>query len=191
MTLVLASASPRRRDLLTAAGVTFRVQPADVDETWLAGELPRAYVLRVARSKARCVFELDDAPTLRVLAADTTVAVDDRVLGKPVDAAHAAAMLGDLSGREHHVHTAVVLLERRGERRPTLTDRIVSTRVRFRALTAAEIRAYIETREPFDKAGGYGIQGLGGALVDVVHGSYTNVIGLPLAETLGLLGAAR
>lgn len=181
--LILASASPRRRELLTGAGITFTVQPADTDETWLPGELPRAYVLRVAREKARSVAAL--RPGARVLAADTTVAMDDRVLGKPVDAAHAAAMLGDLAGREHAVHTAIVLVT--GSR---VTHRVVSTRVRFRPLTSQEIEDYIATGEPFDKAGGYGIQGRGGALVDVVHGSYTNVVGLPLAETLALLGRA-
>lgn len=182
--LILASASPRRRELLESAGVAFSVHPADADETWRPGELPRAYVLRVARAKARVVAERFAGRS--VLAADTTVAIDDRVLGKPVDAAHAAAMLGDLAGREHAVHTAVVL--RAGARE---THRVVSTRVRFRPLSAAEIAAYVATGEPFDKAGGYGIQGRGGALVDVVHGSYTNVVGLPLAETLGLLAAGR
>lgn len=180
--LILASASPRRRELLASAGLTFVVQPADVDETWQPGELPRAYVLRVARAKARAVAVR--SPGATVLAADTTVAIEDRVLGKPVDAQHAAAMLGDLAGREHAVHTAVVV--RVGSRE---THRLTTTRVRFRALTGLEIAAYIETGEPFDKAGGYGIQGRGGALVDVVHGSYTNVVGLPLAETLALLSA--
>ncbi len=182
--LILASASPRRRELLESAGVPFTVQPADADETWLPGELPRAYVLRVARAKARVVAGRSERAA--VLAADTTVAIDDRVLGKPVDAAHAAAMLGDLAGREHAVHTAVVL--RLGARE---THRVVSTRVRFRPLTAREIAAYIATGEPFDKAGGYGIQGRGGSLVEVVHGSYTNVVGLPLVETLALLAASR
>jgi septum formation protein len=178
---ILASASPRRRALLTSAGVSFTVIPADTDETWLPGELPRAYVLRVARAKASAVAAHYSGA--RVLAADTTVAIEDRVLGKPVDAQHAAAMLGDLSGREHHVHTAVVLRDGRHE-----THRIVTTRVRFRKLGLGDIQRYIDTGEPFDKAGGYGIQGEGGALVEVVHGSYTNVVGLPLLETLRLLG---
>ena len=183
---ILASASPRRRALLTSAGVSFTVIPADTDETWLPGELPRAYVLRVARAKASAVaahYSESLKSGARVLAADTTVALDDRVLGKPVDAQHAAAMLGDLSGREHHVHTAVVLRDGRRE-----THRIVTTRVRFRKLSLGDIQRYIDTGEPFDKAGGYGIQGEGGALVEVVHGSYTNVVGLPLVETLRLLG---
>jgi septum formation protein len=181
---ILASASPRRRALLASAGATFDVIPADTDETWLPGELPRAYVLRVARAKARAVAAQHSGA--RVLAADTTVALNDRVLGKPIDAEHAAAMLGDLSGHEHHVHTAIVLRAGRRER-----HRIVTTRVRFRRLDAGDIERYIATGEPFDKAGGYGIQGEGGALVEVVHGSYTNVVGLPLAQTLRLLGLDR
>ncbi len=206
--LLLASASPRRRELLTSAGMSFTVSPGQTDETWTPGELPRAYVLRVARAKARecahrcrsfapflpaessgpvedakpAALHLERCGPGRILAADTTVALGDRVLGKPVDAAHAAAMLADLAGRDHHVHTAVVLLDGARE-----THRMVTTLVRFRALTASEIEAYIATGEPFDKAGGYGIQGRGGALVDVVRGSYTNVVGLPLAETLTLL----
>lgn len=194
--LILASASPRRRELLTSVGVTFSVRPADTDETWLQGELPRAYVLRVARAKARAAYgmEADRAGGavplgFRVLAADTTVAIEDRVLGKPTDKAHASAMLGDLSGREHAVHTAVVLIEARPSGSAGEKHRIVTTRVRFRALSPAEIAAYVDTGESVDKAGAYGIQGRGGALVDVVHGSYTNVVGLPLAETLELLGS--
>ncbi len=194
--LVLASASPRRRTLLTGAGLVFAIEAASVDETWHPGELPRAYVLRVARAKARTVYERavnrhDRLPGLRVLAADTTVAIGDQVYGKPIDARHAAAMIGDLAGREHLVHTAVVVIEAKPSGSAGERHRIVSTRVRFRALTSDEIAAYIATGEPFDKAGGYGIQGEGGALVDVVHGSYTNVVGLPLAETLALLGDPR
>ncbi|MSP54145.1 MAG: septum formation inhibitor Maf [Myxococcales bacterium] len=194
--LILASASPRRRELLTSVGITFTVRPADTDEIWLGGELPRAYVLRVARAKARAVYGAaadragGAAPLgFRVLAADTTVAIEDRVLGKPTDQAHARAMLGDLSAREHAVHTAVVLIEARASGSAGEKHRIVTTRVRFRALTPGEIAAYVETGESADKAGAYGIQGRGGALVDVVHGSYTNVVGLPLAETLELLAS--
>lgn len=180
--LLLASASPRRRELLRAAGVAFTVTPADIDESMLPGETPRAYVRRVATAKASAVAARE--PGRRVLAADTTVALDGRVLGKPADAAEATAMLSALAGRTHEVHTAVVVLDGRRVRR-----RVVTTRVRFRALTAAEIDTYIATGEPFDKAGGYGIQGAGGALVDDVRGSYTNVVGLPLAQALALLGA--
>lgn len=174
--LVLASASPRRRELLRAAGVEFVVRPADVDETRLPGEAPRAYALRVAREKALAV----DAPL--VLAADTVVSLGDVVFGKPADAAEARAALAALSGVEHRVLTAVVL--RQGARVHACT---CVTRVRFRLLQPADLDAYIATGEPFDKAGGYGIQGQGGTLVDRLSGSYTNVIGLPLKETLTLL----
>jgi septum formation protein len=174
--LVLASASPRRRALLTAAGVAFDVRPADLDEAVLAGEQPRAYARRVACEKAAAV------EGARVLAADTVVDLDDRVLGKPGSADEARAVLAALAGRTHRVHTAVAL---RVERR--VHAFVCTTAVRFRSLTAAEIDAYVATGEPYDKAGGYGIQGHGGALVDHVRGSYTNVIGLPLRETLALL----
>lgn len=176
MALVLASASPRRRQLLASAGVAFEVRPADLDEAVLAGEAPRAYARRVAVDKARAV------PGDPVLAADTVVDLEGRVLGKPAHAAEARAILAALSGRTHRVHTAVAL--RRGER---VHARVCTTAVTFRRLSADEIAAYVQTGEPFDKAGGYGIQGHGGALVDRVRGSYTNVIGLPLRETLALL----
>ncbi len=174
--LVLASASPRRRQLLASAGIVFEVRPADLDEAVLPGEPPRVYARRVAREKALAV------PGARVLAADTVVDLEDRVLGKPADPDEARAILGALAGRTHRVHTAVAL--RVGDR---VHATLVSTAVRFRALTPAEIDAYVATGEPFDKAGAYGIQGHGGALVDLVRGSYTNVIGLPLRETLALL----
>lgn len=180
--LVLASASPRRAALLRAAGVGFVVEPTAADEAPLPGEDPPAYVRRVARAKAAL------ATRTPALAADTTVALDGRVLGKPADVAEAIAMLGSLSGREHRVHTAVVLRTRAGR-----LTRVVTTRVWFRPLTAADIDRYVATGEPLDKAGGYGIQGVGGSLVERVVGSYTNVVGLPLRETLELLdrGGAR
>ncbi len=181
MRLALASASPRRRDLLAAAGIPCDIAPQDVDEAIHDGELPIAYVLRVARSKAAAYRGACEA----VLAADTTVAIDGAILAKAADDADAARMLALLSGRAHAVHTAVVLAW--GEAR---LERVVTTEVRFRALTAAEIGAYIATGEPRDKAGAYGIQGHGGALVAAVHGSYTNVVGLPLPETLAMLRAA-
>lgn len=178
---VLASRSPRRRALLAAAGLTPELAAADVDETPLPGELPLAYGLRVATAKAMaCPGERP------VLAADTVVALDGAILAKADDRAHAEAMLAQLSGRTHVVHTAVVL-DPRGLGGELLSD-VVSTTVRFRALSAEEIRAYVATGEPMDKAGAYGIQGEGGALVAEVRGSYTNVVGLPLEETLRLLG---
>jgi septum formation protein len=180
--LVLASASPRRASLLRSAGLDFDVRPADADETPLPDEHPRRYAVRVARTKARAVARgAGDV----VLAADTVVALDGRILGKPTDAAEARATLGALSGREHRVHTAVVVVVE--DRTHTCT---VTTRVRFRALARHEIDAYVATGESFDKAGGYGIQGHGGALVARLSGSYTGVVGLPLEETLALLARA-
>lgn len=177
--IVLASQSPRRRSLLEAAGVSIRVVVPAIDESMLSGELPIPYALRVATAKARAVEgEL-------VLAADTVVALDREVLAKAADAEEAVAMLSRLSGRTHAVHTAVVL--RAGARE--LAD-VVSTTVRFRLLSEREIRAYVATGEPMDKAGAYGIQGAGGALVAEVEGSYTNVVGLPLEETLRLIALA-
>ncbi len=174
---VLASASPRRRDLLAQVGLTPDVRPSDVDETPLPGEAPETYALRVARDKAMA------APAhVAALAADTVVALDGKSLGKARDRAHACEMLGALSGRTHFVHTAVVL--KTGQE--VLTE-VVSTEVRFRTLSSEEIARYVDTKEPMDKAGAYGIQGLGGAMVASLKGSYTNVVGLPLEETLELL----
>lgn len=174
--LILASASPRRRALLESAGISFEVRPADLDEAVHSGELPKPYARRIAREKATAVSGA------LVLAADTVVALDGAVLGKPADAGEARALLAALSGRTHTVYTAVAL--RVGRR---VHERICATQVRFRELDERDIAAYIATGEPYDKAGGYGIQGHGGALVDRIRGSYTNVIGLPLRETLALL----
>jgi septum formation protein len=180
--VVLASRSPRRAELLGLLGVEFTVVAADVDETPLAGERPRAYVERVARNKAAAVA-LDDCV---VLSADTSVCVDGAIFGKPRDRADACRMLRTLSGRWHEVHTAVAL------RVPTgaVTGLVVSTRVEFVPLDDALIDAYWATGEPADKAGAYGIQGLGGALVGRIEGSYSAVVGLPLAETRTLLDGA-
>lgn len=163
--------------MLEAAGVALEVRPAHVDESVLPGEQPAAYVARVAAAK---VAAFPDAEA--VLAADTSVVLGDLILGKPTDAEDAAAMLRRLSGQTHAVLTGVSL--RAGRRQAT---RVFTSRVRFRALSAHEITWYIGTGEPFDKAGAYGIQGLGAALVDRVHGSYSNVVGLPLRETLAWL----
>lgn len=174
---VLASASPRRRDLLAAVGLKPEVAPADVDESVLEGEAPDVYGLRVATDKARA-----GGHPSAVLAADTVVALDGRSLGKPASAEEAKAILQALSGRVHQVYTAVVLLAQ-GE----LYQRLVTTEVRFRTLSSAEIEAYVGTGEPMDKAGAYGIQGQGGAMVAELRGSYSNVVGLPVEETLALL----
>jgi septum formation protein len=181
--LLLASRSPRRADLLRTLGVSFAVVDVDIDERPQPDEDPAAYVGRLARGKARAGYAA--ARGLPVLAADTTVVLDGAILGKPADDAAARDMLGRLGGRAHQVLTGVAVIDAHGE----LHDTVVSTQVRFRRLDAREIAAYVASGEPADKAGGYGIQGLGGALVAGIDGSYSNVVGLPLAETLALLTA--
>lgn len=178
MEFVLASASPRRRELLGSVGLRPRIEPSEMDETPEPGEPPLRYVQRVATEKA-----LARAHTSPVLAADTVVALDGELLTKARDPAEAHAFLSRLSGRVHAVHTAVVVVAPGG----ALHRRTVSSTVRFRRLEAAEIERYIASGESMDKAGAYGIQGQGGALVAEVHGSYSNVVGLPLEETLELL----
>lgn len=175
MKLLLASASPRRAELLRQVGIEFDVAAQDVDESVLAGESPRAYVARVSALKAGSANAGDDTI---VLAADTVVVIDGEILGKPVDRGSAYAMLDRLSGTSHQVLTALAL--RRGEQRVACT---VAADVTLRALDSATIERYIDTAEPFDKAGGYGVQGIAGIFVERVEGSYTAVVGLPLAET--------
>ncbi len=178
--LVLASASPRRRELLAVLGVEFAVAPADIDESVRPGEAPQAYVRRMALEKARA--GLRAAGNAVVLGADTSVVLDGRILGKPQDRDAALALLADLSGREHQVLSAVALVAADGE-----TEALSATQVRFREITPAEAAAYWASGEPADKAGGYGIQGLGSVFVEALSGSYTGVVGLPLFETAGLL----
>ena len=180
--LVLASASPRRSELLRQLGVDFRCQPADVDETPEPGEMPGDYVERLARDKAEAVFCRQGETGAVVLAADTTVAIDNDLLGKPRDIAEGMAMLGRLSGREHRVYTAVCLRREGGS-----DCTVVETAVSFVELPEEARLAYLATEEPWDKAGGYGIQGLAGAFVRGIKGSYSNVVGLPLCETWQLL----
>jgi len=184
--LVLASASPRRRELLERLGLPFSVEAADVDEGRHAGEAPDAYVARLAALKASTVaarhtLAVDGAA---VLGADTTVVHAGEVLNKPLDLEDSARMIARLRGHEHSVLTAiaVVLCPERIVRGVT-----VSTRVRFRDFDDVTLRGYVASREGMDKAGAYGIQDLGAALVSEVHGSYTNVVGLPAAETITLL----
>lgn len=180
--LVLASGSPRRRELLTSVGLTFTVRPADLDEVYRPGESPTDYVARLSMEKAAEVARRDEI----VLAADTTVELDGRVLEKPVDHGDARRMLRELSGRTHHAHTGVTVRGTDGWAETI----VVSTAVTFVELTDAAIDWYVATGEAADKAGAYGIQGAAGAFVARVDGSVTNVIGLPLAETLALLRAA-
>jgi septum formation protein len=181
--LCLASASPRRRELLAQLGVAHTVLPAHIDETQLAGERAHDYVLRLARAKALHV--LPRAAPLPVLAADTAVVLDGTIHGKPRDRDHALAMLAALSDRTHTVLTAVALASE--ERVATALS--VSS-VRLRATSAGERAAYWDTGEPGDKAGGYAIQGQGAAFVAALEGSYSGVMGLPLFETAQLMRAA-
>ncbi len=176
--LVLASASPRRREILNSAGIPCSVRPAEVDESRLAGETPGDYVRRLAEAKARAVQQ----PGETVLGADTVVVIDGRILGKPRDAADAARMLRLLSGRVHDVITGVCLL--RGEECQNVSE---TTKVRFRELSDSEIDSYVLTDEPLDKAGAYGIQGVASKFVERIEGCYFNVVGLPISRVYRLL----
>ena len=184
MQLVLASASPRRAELLRTAGFTFDVRPADVDETPRPAEPPATYALRVARDKARAAADRT-ADEVWILAADTVVVVDGQILGKPSTDADARRMLSMLSGAVHEVLTAVVVRHGASE-----SSEVVSTRVRFTELSQAEIDWYVESGEPEGKAGAYAIQGLGSRFVDWIEGSWSNVVGLPVATVYRMLGRA-
>jgi septum formation protein len=183
--IYLASGSPRRRELLTQIGIPFDRISGDVDETPLPGEGAHAYVERLAREKAAAGIATMRTTGLSprlVLAADTTVALDDHILGKPANAEDACAMLGRLSGRTHEVLTGVAISD--GVRVETAVS--ISTVV-FRDLPPGEIRAYVATGEPMDKAGSYGAQGIGAVLIRELRGSFSGVVGLPLTEVLALL----
>ncbi len=177
--LCLASASPRRRDLLAAIGVPVEVRPVDIDERPQAGEGAEAYVARLAREKAQAGARLSTLPTL---GSDTAVVCDGEILGKPAGPEHAAAMLRRLAGRSHEVLTAVAVSGPAG-----LLDACVATRVAMRDISDREIAAYWATGEPADKAGGYAIQGLAAVFVERIEGSHSAVVGLPLYETAALL----
>jgi septum formation protein len=187
--LILASASPRRRELLERMGLTLQVLPADLDETPHPGERPADYVRRIAAAKCDLIADRlagargEDA-TPPVVGADTTVIVDDRILGKPRDQDEARAMLTVIAGRRHEVTTAYKI--RHGER---AAERAVTTVVAVRALRAAELDAYLACGEWRGKAGGYAVQGIAGAFISELRGSHTNVIGLPVAELLADLQA--
>lgn len=186
--LILASSSPRRGELLRQLGVSFNVDPAQIDETVHNAEPADDYVLRMARNKAAVVahrYRLSRS-CRAVLAADTSVVVDDDILGKPDNADHAKAMLMRLSGRWHRVLTAVCI-DGDSDRQ---WDCLVETQVKFCSLNDSMIRCYLATDEPWDKAGAYGIQGLAGALVERIDGSYSNVVGLPLMQTNAVLTQA-
>jgi septum formation protein len=181
--LCLASASPRRRELLAQIGVAHVLAHPDIDESALSGEGAADYVVRVARAKAHSVHARDAA--LPVLAADTIVVIDGRICGKPASAAEGIAMLLQLSGRTHRVLTAVALAAA-----GAIEHRLSTSKVRFRTLSRAECLAYWCTGEPRDKAGGYAVQGRGAVFIEHLSGSYSGVMGLPLFETAQLLAAA-
>jgi septum formation protein len=176
--LVLASGSPRRRTLLEQIGLQFEVRVTEVDEAVLPGESPAAYVERLARAKAQA----GHCGGSVALGADTTVAIDDEILGKPCGLTEGVAMLMRLSGRAHDVHTGIAVYD--GER---LESMVVTTKVFFRPIDEAEAKRYWHTGEPADKAGGYGIQGIGGIFAERLEGSYSAVVGLPLEQTEQLL----
>jgi septum formation protein len=181
--ILLASASPRRSELLRQVGIAHEVRPVDVDESVRPDEAPSAYVLRLAEAKAAALWQQLDAGQRRpVLAADTTVALEGEIFGKPADAAEARAMLGRLSGRTHEVHTAVAVLHAGGA-----AARVSSSSVSLRELSAAEIDWYWKTGEPADKAGGYAVQGRAAVFIRHIAGSYSGIMGLPLYETWELL----
>jgi septum formation protein len=197
--LILASGSPRRAELLTAAGFTFEIVPADIDETPVAGEPAVDYALRMARAKAARVAAARSSSGERlaasgqrpavgdvILAADTVVVGNGRLMGKPTDRQDAASMLRTLSGGTHDVHTAVVV---RGPQRQA--EELVTTRVRFQALSDAEIVWYLDTGEPEGKAGAYGIQGRASRFIEWIEGSWSNVVGLPISTVYRLLKAVE
>ncbi len=190
MRLILASSSPRRAELLRSAGFVFEIIPADINEDMEPGERPDAYVSRLAEAKARAVSARVE-PDAVLLAADTTVVVDGRILGKPRDAQDAAEMLAILSGRTHEVLTGLTVVSGREWRHSVDT-----TRVQFAPLGPDEIRWYVATGEPLDKAGAYAVQGLGARFVVSIEGSHSNVVGLPLERVyqvlkgMGMVGLA-
>jgi septum formation protein len=178
--VVLASSSPRRRELLNLIGIAHEVRPANLDESMRPRETPRRHAERLARDKASAVAMRD--PDLITIAADTIVVINRKVLGKPADKEEAARMLAMLSGKEHTVITAVAVS--RGKK---LRSAIEEVKVKFRRLREDEIEAYIATGEPMDKAGAYGIQGYGATIVERVEGDYFAVMGLPLVRLIGLM----
>lgn len=182
-TLILASTSARRAELLQAAAIPFEVSAAGVDETLLEGEAPDAYVRRLAVAKAEAVMARH--PGRAILAADTTVVIDGEILGKPLDPPDAARMLARLSGVRHTVLTGVALVGAGGTQ-----VAVESTDVWFAPLTTAEIDAYVQSGEPMDKAGAYGVQGWASRFVERIDGMYSNVVGLPIARVYRMLAAA-
>jgi len=187
-TIYLASRSPRRADLLQQIGLNFTVLPSDIDETPLLNELSHEYVVRLAAEKAQACFaklQMNQANLYPVLAADTSVSVDGRILGKPQDDDDAFQMLSSLAGRWHEVHTGIAVATISG-----VKTAISTTRVEMPKLSDKKILAYVATGEPRDKAGAYGIQGLASTMIKRIEGSYSGVMGLPIYETAMLLEQA-
>jgi septum formation protein len=185
MKIILASSSPRRRELLGALGLSFTIDVPDVDERLLPGEDPRTHVLRLAAEKARKVAGRHGGGL--VIAADTVVVLDDRIIGKPEDEAEARRILERLAGKTHRVYTGVAVADAAGG---SVESKVACSRVTMSAMGKGEIAGYVATGEPLDKAGAYAVQGLGGRFVSRVSGSLSNVIGLPLEELAELLEEA-
>ncbi len=185
MKFILASASPRRRELLASIGLDFEVLPSHVPEVHQEGEAPEEYVARLSRDKARALAS--EHPDRWIIAADTTVLLGEELLEKPADAADAARMLGTIAGKTHVVYTGVTVENVSRDYRET---RVAESEVRMLPLAPDEIEWYVRTGEPLDKAGAYAVQGIGAMFIDSIHGSYTNVVGLPLATLFQMLRRA-
>jgi septum formation protein len=180
--LILASASPRRAEILEQIGVSFQIVPADIDETPMSQELPIDYVQRMAQEKAKCVIDTVAGSSMVVLGADTSVVLGSKIYGKPKNSEEALAMLADLSGKTHQVLTAVAM----GDNQRCVI-KLSATDVKFRELDPRECLDYWKTGEPSDKAGSYAIQGLGAVFVEKISGSFSGVMGLPIEQTSQLL----
>lgn len=185
MKFILASASPRRRELLASIGLDFEVKPSHVPEVHQEGEAPEEYVARLSRDKARALASAH--PEQWVIAADTTVIIGEELLEKPVDRTDAERMLATIAGKTHVVYTGVTLENAERDYRET---RVAESEVRMLPLSTEEIAWYVATGEPLDKAGAYAVQGIGAMFIDSIHGSYTNVVGLPLATLFQMLRRA-
>lgn len=183
--IILASGSPRRKELMTQAGIDFKIHVADIDESKIDPDMrPENYVCLLSKTKAQAVA--GHYPDAWTIGADTIVAVGNTILGKPAGHRQAVTMLTQLSNREHSVFTAFTITRPNSD---DLVTRVVNTRVRFKELSYDEINWYADTDEPYDKAGGYGIQGIGAFLVKEISGSYTNVVGLPVCELIDALAS--
>ena len=182
--LILASSSPRRRELLTQVGLSFDILSPDIDERVLPNEAAMDYVRRLATEKAQAV--LAQSPHAIIIAADTTVSVDGQIIGKPESKEHAFSIWQQLSGRRHHVYSGVCVAKTGASQTV-----VVSTEVEFSSMQPHDMESYWNSQEPLGKAGAYAIQGLGAQFVPAIHGSYSNVVGLPLFETLQLLKAVK